>query len=187
MKNIKFKLACASFFKLSIDKTKFSCIIWMNIKRRNFMDFDFALTNEQMIEFVKRCFDKKKDNGKYKFEVVKCVYPVMEIQIMIDKKPYINCNIIFADDTVYFAYPHRPDVKGVITPYVDYMYKLFGENYLKYIEAAKREQIESEKAEADVHSAEITPNLLKHLKELDNELADYLSFLDSVRNNALNQ
>lgn len=144
------------------------------------MDFDFSLTNEQMIDFIKRYYD-----GKKEFEVVECEYPTMTIIIRRDKKPYISCNIIFADDTVYFVYPHPLRVKSVQKSYITYMYKLFGENYLKRIEAAKREQIEREKAQADVHSAEVTPNLLKHLKELDDELADYLSLLDAIRNNTL--
>ena len=67
------------------------------------------------------------------------------------------------------------------------MYELFVKNYLRYIKTAKREQIEKEKLEAITGPIEdYTKTPVRDPNDLDDELADYLSFLYTVGNNALN-
>lgn len=144
---------------------------------------DFILTNEQMCEFIKRYFDEinKKSKNKYGFKVISYEHPNMAtISATKDDSSATICHVIFTDDTVYFMYFQR--VKGVVAPYIAYMYELFGEDYLMTIETTKKEQIAREKAQA--YTQLDKPNeYFSHLdKELDDELSGYLSYLNEVRN-----
>ena len=142
---------------------------------------DFVLTDEQIAEYISRCVNEKnknKDNdSKIRFKILN--YDLPEVTIRLFSKDLNNPNILtFANDNVYCK--NAPICKNMQEIYLEYMYELFGDEYLTTLESNMIEYIDAEK-----HRAQ--EKYIDKSKELEDMLKDYLSLINRTKETSLKQ
>lgn len=111
------------------------------------MDFDFVLTEEEMRDFVKRCIEEINNltENHYSFKVLNCKYPEMTV-FCSNGKVYWGTNLtFFRDDVKCSPTALCPNMQEI---YIQYMYELFGNEYILTLESYIREEIEEAKNSA---------------------------------------
>ena len=140
---------------------------------------DFSLTSSQMKEYIARCvneLNKTADNG-YRFKILNCAYPEATINLST-KNGSLNYQMIFTNDYVFCKY--QPLCLNMQEIYIKYMYELFGDEYLHFIEENMRKKTSEIK-----HAA--YNKYLERMRSADGQLIEYLLFIKSIKNNSLKQ
>ncbi len=139
---------------------------------------NFTLTNEQIKEFINRCVASrnKEDKKHYKYEIVNGEYPSVWVELTCDEIDYSQSYNIFLGNRV----PYSPICSDMQEIYLEYMYELFGEEYLAFLEKTVRQKTHEAKEAA-------YKKYVRSANESDSALIDLLLFLNKIRSNSFQQ
>ncbi len=142
---------------------------------------NFTLTDEQVNEFIARCVERRNNDDKkhYNYEIISNDDSNIWVELT-RKDGYSQSYNIFLEYIVSYNQITGPICKDMQKLFVEYMYELFGEDYLRHVETVKRRQITAAKTE-------LQRDFDRQYRKLDSKLIEFLLMLNAVRDNALKQ